>query len=283
VIIFLNGRFVPEDQAVISVFDRGFLYGDGLFETMLVFKGRIFRWDEHFKRLQDGLSFLKLKLPHSPEQLRGFANQLIAKNEMPDALLRLTISRGVGPRGYSPAGANSPSLVLSLHPAPVFEPGHLPSWTLITSNFRLPAGEPLARYKTCSKLPQILARAEADAAGADDALLLNNEGFVVEGSSSNLFWIRDDVVCTAPLPSGVLPGVTRVVILELCRKLGVETQESNVRPARLAEMAAVFLSLTSQGIVRCRSLDGKAISQSVLVDRISRTYWDLLITETARI
>ena len=102
VLIFLNGQFVPEERAVVSVLDRGFLYGDGLFETMLIFKGKPFRWGEHLERLQRGAEFLKIKIPYSTEALRGFADELIAKNEVPDALLRLTLSRGVGARGYAP-------------------------------------------------------------------------------------------------------------------------------------------------------------------------------------
>jgi branched-chain amino acid aminotransferase len=157
-----------------------------------------------------------------------------------------------------------------------------PLWKLVTSNVRLPAHEPLTQYKTCSKLPQILARAEADAAGADDALLLNNEGFVVEGSSSNLFWVQEDFVCTPPLPSGILPGVTRAIVFELCPKLGLPTRESNANHKQLLEAGAVFLSLTSLGIVQCQSLNGVAVGHSPLVEKLSHAYQDLLVAETSQ-
>src|SRR5213593_2119906 len=189
-LVFLNGQFLPEEQAVVSVFDRGFLYGDGLFETLAVFNGTPFRWAPHWARLQRGAEFLKITLPFPSEALRGFAAQLIAQNQMPASLLRLTLSRGVGVRGYSPKGADRPSLIMSLHPRPASGLPTLPRWRLITSRLRLPANEPLAQFKTCNKLPQILARAEADAAGAEEALLLNTDGFVVEASSSNLFWLE---------------------------------------------------------------------------------------------
>ena len=100
VLIFLNGQFVPEERAVVSVFDRSFLYGDGLFETMRVFHRKPFRWEQHIERLQRGADFLGIKLPFTPEALRRFAGELVAKNNLPDALLRLTLSRGVGVRGY---------------------------------------------------------------------------------------------------------------------------------------------------------------------------------------
>jgi aminodeoxychorismate lyase len=279
-IVFLNGRFVPEEQAVVSAFDRGFLYGDGLFEAIRIFNGKPFRWQQHLERLQRGLEFLKFSSPYSAAELRGFAEELVAQNKMPDSLLRLTISRGVGKRGYSPIGANSPSVVLSLHPVAAAQSSNPPRWSLITSNVRLPAHEPLAQFKTCAKIPQILARAEADTAGADEALLLNNEGFVVEASSSNLFWLQDETVCTSPLPAGILPGVTRSVVLELCSKLRLAAHESNIVPKQLAQTDGVFLSLTSAGIVECASLDGNALARSETAHRLSSAYWELVNAET---
>ena len=141
---------------------------------------------------------------------------------MPEALLRLTLSRGVGKRGYSPQGADHPTLVISLHPAPDADGQPPPAWRVITASSRLPANEALAEFKTCNKLPQILARAEADAAGADEALLLNTNGEVIEASSSNLFWIQNEAICTPSLPSGILAGVTRLVVLGLCRGLRLD-------------------------------------------------------------
>ena len=180
VTVFLNGQFVPEEQAVVSVFDRGFLYGDGLFETMRVFNGRIFRWEQHLARLQRGLEFLKLNVSLNPANLRDVADRLVDENQLSDSLLRLTVSRGVGKRGYSPVGADKPTVVMSVHPAPTLSAQN--GWKAVISTVRLPAGEELATHKTCSKLPQILARMEADAAGADEALLLNTEDLVVEGA-----------------------------------------------------------------------------------------------------
>ena len=285
VLIFLNGQFVPEERAVVSVFDRGFLYGDGLFETMRVFRGKPFRWEQHLERLQSGAAFLKIKLPFSPEALRGFADELIAKNKMRDALLRLTLSRGVGVRGYSPKGAENPTVVMTLHPfsgPPVSSDGKeaggegSPRWKLITSSHRLPANEPLAQFKTCNKLAQILARAEADAAGADEALLLNTEGFVVEGASSNLFWIERGAILTPPLASGILAGVTRGVILEICEKLGLKTDEGDISTEKLKDADGIFVSLSSWGVVEATSLDGRELKRSPLVGKIQERYGALL-------
>ena len=274
--VFLNGRFVPASKAVVSVFDRSFLYGDGLFETMRVSNGKPFRWDQHMQRLKKGAAFLRIRTPFSPDRLHRFARHLVKKNRMPDSLLRLTLSRGVGVRGYSPKDADQPTIVMSLHAMP----GALSQWKLMVSSFRLPAGEPLAQFKTCNKLAQVLARAEADAAGADEALLLNTDGSVVEGATSNLFWIERKTVCTPPLATGILAGVTRAVILEICRKHNLSVREKKITPRQLARADGVFLSLSSYGIVEARSLDGKRLKQSPLVARLAGAYDALLMRES---
>ena len=279
--VFLNGRYVPQENAVISVFDRGFLYGDGLFETIRIYNGRLFRWEAHSQRLQAGLDYLKINSPYRHAELRDFALRLIAENQSPDSLLRLNISRGPSSRrGYSSIGADTPTVVMAIHPAPP-RSTELPRWRVITSNIRLPANEPLANIKTCNKIHQVLARAEADAAGADDIILLNSEGFAVEGSSSNLFWIQDNVVNTPPLPSGILPGVTRSIVLELCRHAEIETRENRVTPQHLVNSDGVFLTLTSLGIVECQSLNGKSIRSSEMVAELFQQYHRLLESETA--
>src|ERR1051325_6215900 len=248
-IVFLNGVVVPEQRAVVSVFDRSFLYGDGLFETMRVSTGKPVWWRQHLERLQRGAAYLKLRVPFSPEQLQTYAAQLIQRNEMPESLLRITLSRGVGRRGYSPHGAETPFLVMSLHPAPMLDSEHPLKWRLMTTSLAVPAREALAQFKTCNKLPHILARAEAEAHGADEGLLLNTSGEVAEAASSNLFWVQSGTVCTPPLASGILAGVTREIILELCPKLGLATRELGIGPKELRQAEGVFLSLSSLGVV----------------------------------
>ena len=275
-IVFLNGKFVPEEQATVSVFDRAFLYGDGLFETMRVINGNPFRWWDHMERLRKGGDFLGIKIPFACKSLEKFAAELIAQNKMPDALMRITVSRGVGPRGYSPKGANKPTLVMSLHPATGTTVPQSVSWKLVTSSHRLPAGDALAQFKTANKLAQVLARAEADAAGADEALLCNTDGFVVEGASSNLFWIESGTVCTPPLASGILAGVTRAVTLELCKQLGLSVAERQIKPDQLRRTDGVFLTLSSLGVVEASALDGESLARSPIAAAIHRAYEKLL-------
>src|SRR5262249_13159002 len=146
----------------------------------------------------------------------------------------ITLSRGVNAqRGYSPKGADTPTLVMNLYPLTRPDPENFLKWKAITASQRLPAGEPLAQFKNANKLPQILARAEADDAGANEALLQNSEGHVVEGTTSNLFWVESETVCTPPLVAGILPGVTRSAVLDLCRTLKVKSRERNIAVTEL--------------------------------------------------
>ncbi|HZR21174.1 MAG TPA: aminodeoxychorismate lyase [Verrucomicrobiae bacterium] len=279
-IVFLNGSFVPEERAMVSVFDRSFLYGDGLFETMLIANGIPFRWSQHLERIERGAALLGITLPFQAARLWEFASKLVLDNQMPNALLRLTLSRGVGLRGYSPRGADSPAMVMSLHPAPVLSDA-LTSWKLATASVRLPANEPLAQLKHANKLPQILARAQAEQAGADEALLVNTDGFLVEGASSNLFWIEQGTVSTPPLSSGILAGVTRLVVFELCQKLGVRFQERNITPPQLVRTEGVFVSLSSYGLAQGVSLDGHNLRRSDVTLPLHRAYVELVQRETA--
>jgi aminodeoxychorismate lyase len=275
-IVFLNGKFVPEEKAVISVFDRGFLFGDGLFEAMLVRRGEIFRWDQHYERLKRGIDFLKLTVPHSSAELFRFSMRLIERNQMPECLLRVNISRGITARGYSPKNAVRPAVVLTLHPAPVLDGRRVPRWRVVTSSFCLPANDPLTNFKTTNKLPEVMARAEADTASADDAILLNPLGYIAEGTSCNVFWVRDNVVCTTRLASGALPGVTRAAIIELCVKMNIACREMKAKPADLHRAQGVFLTNTSMGVVEVESLDNRKLRRSALVKKLWAAYRALL-------
>ena len=270
--VFLNGRFVPEEKAVVSVFDRGFLYGDGLFETLRVYGSRPFRWEEHLARLRQGAAFLGIRLSISGSRLKAGAGRLIGKNQLSEGLLRISISRGVGSRGYSPAGAKRPMVVMTTHALGEADPGKLAQWRLAVSSLRVPTGDALATFKTCNKLANVLARAEAEAGGADEALLLNTDGDVAEAASSNLFWIEGGSVCTPPIAAGILPGITRGLILELCRSLKLKWQEKNISPQKLARADGVFLTMSSLGIVEVKAIGKRRVSVSPVVKTLFAAY-----------
>ena len=229
------------------------------------------------QRLQQGAAFLRIKLPFSPANLYAFALKLAAKNKARDTLLRLTLSRGIGAPGYLPQNARNPVLVMFLRPLPKMEQGNMAQWNLVASSFRLPANDPIANFKTCNKLPHIMARAEADTVGADEALLLNTDGFITEGASSNLFWIKRGVIYTPPPTAGVLPGVTRAEVLEITRRLKIPVRQKNIRLKELAQTDGVFLSLSSLGIVEAKSLNEKILRRSPLTKKIARAYARILM------
>jgi branched-chain amino acid aminotransferase len=273
-LVFLNGQFVPEAQAVVPVNDRGFMYGDGLFETLRVCGGRPFRLARHLERLMRGADFLKIKCPFTAQELQDFAGQLVEQNQMPEAILRLMLTRGPGERGYTPRADGRPTVVMTLHPAPPLE--QPVSWRLITSSYRLPAADPLTSFKTLNKLPQVMARGEAVERGADEALLLNTDGEVAETTSGNLFWAEQDNVCTVPAGRGVLPGITRAVVLEICQALGITTSQRVIKPDALRHAAGLFITQSGLGIVPVTALDGEPVTPSLLADRIARAYGGML-------
>ena len=278
-LVFLNGKFLPEADAVVPLNDRGLLLGDGMFETMLVANGRPFRLAQHLERLARGVEFLKIQLPFTPREIQKFAGQLIGQNELADAVLRITLTRGAGQRGYSPKNAGAPTFAMTLHPLPLVNADEPLQWSLITSSFRVPAGDALAAVKTTSKILNVLARAEAEEKGADEALLLNTNGEVAETAGGNLFWIYQDHVCTVPTGRGVLPGITRAVVLEICQTLGLETQKRIIKPEHLRNATGIFVTQSALGIVPVAAFDGLPVAPSPLVDQIASAYDEMLRRE----
>ena len=217
---YVNGRFVPEAKACVSIFDRGFLYGDGVFETMRVYGGRFFRPLAHMDRLAHGLRGLGIESVFTAEELRAICRALIERNAVRDGLARVYVTPD--------------SVVVTCRPQP-FTPRSL---TAIITGFRV--DPQLSRYKTANRLPYILAQHEAMRAGADEAALLNHAGHVVEFAASNIFAVKDGEVITPPLADGALPGITRHAVLELAGELRIPAREQSFAPAFLESADEVF-------------------------------------------
>jgi branched-subunit amino acid aminotransferase/4-amino-4-deoxychorismate lyase len=279
--VYMDGRLVPAEQATVSVFDRSFLYGDGLFETLKVAHGRPFRWALHWARFHRGLTCLRMVCPRSEAEILEGIGRLVHANHARDGVLRLTLSRGVGARGYSPRSATSPTLVMTLSAGESAAPAEPRRWSLHTARFVLPPANALSEFKHANKLPQILARMEADDAGADEALVVSPEGFVAEGTSCSVFWFDRDGLCAPPLDLGGLPGVSRTVVVELCARLGIPFREARVRPAELAGAPGVILSTSTQGVVEGASLDGRPLPSDPRTRQLWSAYHELVARETA--
>lgn len=270
-IVYLNGKFMQEDEAKVSILDRGFLYGDGVFETLRVYNGKPFLWKEHLERMQHGIALLQIEMPLMPRELLRDARELLELNGHRDAILRVQLTRGIGVRGFSPRGADSPTLVMKVHLAP--DDTSAPrEWDLVTAQVRVHGEDPLVHIKSCNRLVQVLAKIEADKHQADDALMLNVSGEIAECASANIFWIRDDVVCTPLLSCGALSGVTRQFVLRLCRNIKVRTLECSATVSTLRQADGVFATLSTLGIVEVMHLDGLGLHRSELTQRLWREY-----------
>ena len=274
--VFLNGQFLPEEQAVVPIADRGFLLGDGLFETMRIVNGKMFRFAQHLERLARGADFLKIKLPFTPKEFQEFAEELVVKNNLADAVLRVTVTRGSGERGYVITGKGKATVAMTLHSLP---PNLEVEWNLITSSFRVSAADPISSFKTTSRILNVMARAEAQEKGADEALFINTNGEVAETASGNLFWIYDEKVCTVPTGRGILPGVTRAVVLEICQSLGLQTNKRVIKLEALQNSQGLFVTQSVFGIMPVKSFDGRLVTPSPLVDQIAQAYSELLAKE----
>lgn len=282
-VVFLDGQFIPEKDAVISVADRAFMYGDGIFETLLVSQGNLIFWDDHWERFEHGAKALSIPFTKSSEEVRRCAQQLIERNQTNECLLRMQLSRGTGARGYSTKNSTTPMLVMTVHETAPPSAAEEPGWRLVTSSVCLPPAGALSACKTCNRLPQILAKVAADRAGVNDALLVSFAGEPLEASAANLFWISNGNVYTPPVTSGVLPGVTRRKVLGLCARLGVSCFEQIPPSGQLHQCDGIFCTLTTLGLVPVVALDGKPVPVSPIASRLSDAYRALMFESRTRI
>ncbi len=265
----LNGRFLPLDEAQVSASDRGFLYGDGLFETIRIHDGRPFLWDWHMIRFMDGSESLGIALPQSTESLLGNVRELICRNDGPESIVRIALSRGVGQRGYGVTGDEQPILLITQQSLP---PKPSKPLSLVTTNARVAVGDPLARVKSANKLGSILVKRDATRQRADDGLILNSDGNVTETSSANVFWVENGTLHTPPISDGVLPGVTRRLVIDLASTLGQAVREESAAPDRLQQAEAVFVTSAATGIRAIAQVDGTALGTHPLVGQLQDTY-----------
>jgi branched-chain amino acid aminotransferase len=257
--IYLNDRFVREEKALVSVFDHGFLYGDGVFETLRAYDGAVFSLREHLERLNSSARAIGLLLPPLP--FDDLLRKAMRKNRLRDAILRITLSRGPGPLSPSPRGCRSPTLVIfarPFHPPP--RRWYARGFSAILARTRRNTAEALdPRIKSANYLNLIMARREAEKRGAQEAILLNAGGELAEGSTSNLFFVKAGTVYTPSRKAGILEGITRKVVLTLAREDRIPLIEGRFRPAALRSADEAFLTNTSWEIAPLTRLDRAAI------------------------
>jgi len=255
----LNGRLMRARQAATSIFDRSFQLGDGLFETIRILNGWPLQWRQHWRRLAAGARCLRIQLPCDQTEALAQVVELIARNRTPEAVLRLHLSRGCGPRGYSPGGAGHPLVVMAMFGAPELSPDRLAGVRLGIASFTINSNDRLPQFKTASRVLHVLARGEAEAHGFDDALLLDERKQVLEATSSNFFWFRNRTLVTPPVAAGILPGTTRATVLKLARRLDIPVQEKLVSLRQILRCRGAFLTVSTGGVIEVRAIAGHPI------------------------
>jgi branched-chain amino acid aminotransferase len=262
--VFLNGSLVAGEEARISVDDRGLLFGDGLFETMRSYGGKVFRMDRHLGRLFDSMETIRIRLPYDTKELEEAIYATIRANHLPDAYIRLTITRGAGGRGLDPPESSCPTVVIVARELIPYSAHlyHAGMKVDIARNARsLPS--PLSRLKSLNFLNNVLARIEARERGTDEAILLNSNGFVSEGTVSNVFLVREGVLITPDVESGILPGITRETILDLAREKRISLEERLVNTTELFEAEEIFLTNTLMEIMPVSEIDGARVGKDI--------------------
>ncbi|MEO8478708.1 MAG: branched-chain-amino-acid transaminase [Gemmatimonadota bacterium] len=263
--VWINGEYRDRDNATISVFDHGLLYGDGVFEGIRAYDGKIFRLEAHLRRLQDSAKAIALTVPMTLDELAIACTETFRRSELRDAYFRVVVTRGVGDLGLNPMLCPTPTVIIIVATIRLFPPEKLREGVrLVTAATPVPHREALSpRVKSLNYLPHVMAKLEGINAGADDVLMLDPSGTVAEGSGQNLFVVTDGVVRTPPPSAGILRGVTRDAVLEIAAELGIPVREELLNRYDVYTADEAFLTGTASEVVPVRSLDGRVIGDDL--------------------
>jgi branched-chain amino acid aminotransferase len=259
--VYVDGKFFPEAEAKISVFDHGLLYGDGIFEGIRFYNGRVFRLEEHLERLWDSARSICLEIPMTPREMSEALLETIRQNGLREGYIRLLVTRGVGNLGLNPEQCKHPSVIIivatiTLYPASVYQNG-LTVVTCATRRTNPSALNPAV--KSLNYLNNVMARIEANLAGADEALMLNDAGNVAECTADNVFIIKRGQIFTPPITAGALRGITRSVVFDIAAELGVKISETDITRHDVFIADECFLTGTAAEIIPVIKADGRTI------------------------
>ena len=259
--VYIDGQFVDAEDAKISVFDHGLLYGDGIFEGIRLYQGCVFRLDEHLERLEFSAKAILLNMPWSRQELSDIVCESCRLNGLVDGYIRLVVTRGKGNLGLSPKSCVVPTLVviadrLSLYPPEYYEEG-LKIITVPTRRVNSAALSP--GVKSLNYLNNIMAKMEADQLGYIEALMLNDQGYIAECTGDNVFIVRKGILFTPPFYAGALKGVTREVVLEIAGSLGVPVVQENLTRYDIWVADECFLSGTAAEVIPVVEVDSRSI------------------------
>jgi branched-chain amino acid aminotransferase len=249
--IYLNGRLVTRQEAVVSVYDRGFLYGDGVFETLRAYQGKIFKPRDHLTRLFRSAEGISLPISFSRDELLNALSETLKANHLKDAYLRITVSRGPGEPGLEFPVPSNPTLVViskafAGYPEKLYREGVA---VTVVRLRKAPTSSLNPKVKSLNYLPQVLAKREATGLGAYEGILLDQDGFLSEGTASNLFLVKQEQLLTPGPSCAILEGITRQCVLELAEKAGFSVKEGKYRPEELLKVDECFLTNTTMEVM----------------------------------
>ncbi len=264
-IIYVNGRMVPKSQAMISVYDHGLLYGDGVFEGIRIYNGKIFKCGQHMERLWRCAEMIRLRIPVSRDEMVQIMRDCVSANNLTDGYIRLVVSRGYGTLGLDPrkcpvAGVICIADQIALYPPEAYERGMK---IIVAKRPRTPIECLDPRIKSLNYLNNILAKVEAIDQGCDEAIMLNTDGFVGECTGDNIFIIREGKVYTPPTESGILEGITRRFVMDLCADMGISCSLKNMKPEEVKSADEVFLTGSAAEIIAVTQIDDIKIGSGV--------------------
>ncbi len=259
----MNGELVPKSQAKVSVFDHGFLYGDGVFEGIRSYNGRVFMLDEHLDRLYESAKSIWLTIPMTKEQMKEAILQTLRANNLKDAYIRVVVSRGEGDLGLDPRKCPKPNIIIitdriELFPKELYERGI----EMVTVSVRRNSPQALnPNIKSLNYLNNILAKIEAINAGKPEGLMLTLDGYVAEGTGENIFIVKGGNLLTPPAYMGILKGITRGVVMKLAQEMGIQVREEVLTLHDVYNADECFITGTAAEIVPVVKLDGRIIGE----------------------
>jgi len=260
--VFLNDQILPRDMAKVSAFDRGFLYGDGIFETMRSYRGVLFGLDDHLRRLYESAQQLRINITPPREDLAEAARELLRINRLHDAYVRISLTRGQHAGSLAVDTGQSPTLLIDCRPVRAYPEGWYTNGVrIITSVSRRSRSALAPRHKCLSYIENILILNQARAEDAQEALILTDDGYVCEGATSNIFWTAAGNIYTPSPETNLLCGITRAVVIEICTRLGLQINEGLFAPDELARADEVFITNSIMEIMPVAAIDGGTVRQ----------------------
>ncbi|MGQ4679805.1 branched-chain-amino-acid transaminase [Paenibacillus polymyxa] len=263
--IYLDGQHVTKENAKVSVYDHGFLYGDGIFEGIRIYNGNIFKCKEHLERLYDSAKSIQLNIPLSPDEMLEAMAETIRLNEMRNGYIRLVVSRGAGNLGLDPLRCAKASVIIIVEQLAIYpEEAYLTGLKTISVSQRRNIPDALnPKIKSLNYLNNILVKIQSNYAGVGEAIMLSSQGYVTEGSADNIFIVKNGVLYTPPCYLGALEGITRNAIIDLCAKLGYSLKEQPFTLHDVYVADEVFFTGTAAEVIAAYEVDGRTIGSGV--------------------